>query len=99
MKKISKKQLKEYNDRQAEITLASNEIIDRYNKKLQALTTPKNTFERMVENFEVIADMNYELVRVGGRPAYLSQEEQIKIILACVKELKELKRKKWQFWK
>ncbi len=85
MKKINTEKIEKYKK--------VNEIIERYNIKFNNINYPEDSLEKIIENFRVMSDINYELVKLGEGPLMIPHQEFVKIILISIKELKKLKEK------
>lgn len=68
-----------------------NKIVEKYQKKFDSLKTQKDTIERVFENFTLLGDMNYEIIKAGGQYIPISTESLTGFLLVAIKELKNLK--------
>lgn len=69
------------------------QIMQKYNKVFAELKSPPNSFERVCDNLEVVANMNYEIVQNGGNPVFYTSGNIMEIMVTLVKTIQELKNK------
>jgi hypothetical protein len=82
-----KKLKKDYDNKQNKI----NELVLKFNKISNESKFDKWTLERSLENWQRLADLNYELAKLGNSPIYIANQDLTSVILMAIRELKELK--------